>query len=67
MEVTHSQDPMGIVTRHIIERNYYALKTLESDYKKHGFETIFQLYDPCQGKWCLSVTVPQLSQKGVAI
>lgn len=60
MEVTHSEDPFGIVTRHIIESNYNALKILEQDYKKKGFETQFQVYDACQGKWCLSVTVPFL-------
>lgn len=62
MEVTHSQDQFGVVTRHIIETNYISLKILESEYREKGFETQFTSYDPCNGKWCLSVTVPFLSK-----
>lgn len=61
MEVKHTQNSDGIITRHIIETSYHSLKELEKDYQNKGFETIFQLFDACQGKWCLSVTIPFLN------
>ena len=66
MEVTHSEDQQGIVTRHIIETNLRVLRELEKSYKSQGFRTDLYIYDSCQGKWCLNVRVPFLGKERAA-
>lgn len=56
MEILHYKDPTGdFFWMEIRSKNFWALKSLETEYQKKGSQTYFNLFSSCEEMWSLTI------------